>query len=212
MGPDVRTGLVVIGVVLVLLGAGLVLTLFILSGGSTTTAQFRPQDPNLSPSSSQDWIVPGPIGGSGSVSVSWTSTGPAGVALWPTTTCTAPGGFCPTGSPLINWTAAEQGQGTVSSASGSAFLLIVTNSGNNDLRFSAVISVSYTPASPVPAWSWGLIAAGGIVLITIGGIALFLGLYLPTGVYRDPNAGPVAIRHPSLPPDDPELESSEESP
>lgn len=200
------------GVVLVVLGAGLVLTLFILSGGQSTTLQLRPQDPSLSPGLSQDWIVPGPIGGSGSVSISWTSTGPAGVALWPTTTCTAPGGFCATGVPLLNWSAAELGQGTVSSASGSAYILIVTNSGNNDLRFSGLISVTYSPGSPVPAWSWGLIAAGGIVLLTIGGVALFLGLYLPTGVYRDPDAGPVAIRHPSLPPDDPELDSYEESP
>ncbi|HKN06669.1 MAG TPA: hypothetical protein VJ021_03555 [Thermoplasmata archaeon] len=207
-----RSGLVVIGVVIAVLGAGLVLTLFILSGGQSVTTQYRPQDPSLSPGFSQNWIVPGPIGGSGSMSVSWTSSSSAGVALWPTSTCTAPGGFCPTGVPLLNWTAAEFGQGTVSSASGSAYILIVTNSGNTDLRFTGLISVTYSPGSAVPDWSWGLIAAGGIVLLTIGGVALFLGLYLPTGVYRDPDAGPVAIRHPSLPPDDPELDSSEEPP
>ena len=131
-----RTGLVVVGVVLVVLGAGLVLTLFILSGGQSITTQLRPQDPSIAPGHPQDWIVPGPIGGSGSISVSWTSSFPAGVALWPTTTCTAPGGFRPNGVPLLNWTAADFGQGTVSSVSGSAYILIVTNSGNTDLRFS----------------------------------------------------------------------------
>lgn len=193
-----------IGILLAVLGAGLVLTLFFLSTGPSTTTQIRPEDPSLSPGAPQSWVVPGPTGGSGTITLSWTASAAADVNLWPATTCASPGGFCPTGVPALNWSNSLSGKGTLASATGATYILIVSDPGGAPLRFQGVVSVTYTPGTPVAAWSWGLIAAGGIALLTIGGIAIFLGLYLPPGVYRDPDSQPVARRHPSLPPDDPE--------
>lgn len=207
-----RTGLVVLGIVIAVLGVGLFLTLFFLAEGPSTTTQIRPEDPSVLHNVSQSWILPGPVAGRGSVSLSWTTSALAEVDLWGATPCTAPGGFCPSGPALLNWTSSVSGKGTVSSASGATFVLMVTNHGNIPLRFAAVVSVTYTPGTPVTTWIWALIAAGGMALLAIGGIALFLGLYLPGGVYHDPDAEMVAVRHPSLLPDDPESDLREGPP
>src|SRR5208282_4755740 len=106
---SVRTGLVAIGVIIVVLGAGSILTLFLLSSGPSSTTQIRPEDPSLSPGFPQSWVVPGAVGGSGSIAITWTATSSADVNLWPATTCASPGGFCPTGVAALNWTKATSG-------------------------------------------------------------------------------------------------------
>jgi hypothetical protein len=198
----VRTGLVVIGAVIALLGAGLIVTLFFLSGGPTITNHTTFEDPGIAPYSNQSWAVPGPTPGSGSVTLSWTMSGLANISLWPATTCAKPMGSCPTGPAALSWTLADSGNGSVSPSDSSTYILQATNPANNTLRFSAVISASYSSGSPLSSWSWGLIATGGIALLAIGGIALFLGLFLPGGVYQDPDGEVVAVRHPSLPPEE----------
>jgi len=209
----VRTGLVVIGIVIAALGGGLVLTLFAISGGATTTTtQYHPEDPGLASGASDSWVVPGAATGSESISVSWSTTALANVGLWAATTCSAPGGFCPTGAAALNWSMMTSGKGGISAGSGATFLLVATNPGTGPMKFTGLVSVTDTPNSPVPTWSWGLIAAGGIALLAIGGIAVFLGLYLPGGVYEHPDAGPRAVRHPSLPPEEPDFEAEDNPP
>jgi hypothetical protein len=200
----VRTGLVVLGIVIAVLGAGLILTLFFLSGGPVNSSQISLEDPGLAAHSNQSWVVSGPTPGSGSVTLSWTTSAAANVSLWPVTTCLGPFGPCQTGPAALSWSLATTGKGTVSPSNASAYILLVTNPGNSPLRFSGAVSVSYGPGTPLTAWSWGVIAIGGITLLAIGGIALFLGLFLPGGVYQDPDGEVVAVRHPSLPPEDPE--------
>ncbi|MGA7477273.1 MAG: hypothetical protein WBW47_08750 [Thermoplasmata archaeon] len=197
-----RTGLVVIGAVLALLGAGLIVTLFFLSGGPVTSSQISFEAPSLAGHSNQTWVVSGPSPGTGSVTLSWSTGVAANVSLWPATTCVGPMGSCPTGPPDLSWVLATSGKETVSPSDAPVYILLVTNPGNNPLRFSAVVSVTSSSGSPLTAWSWGLIATGGVALLAIGGIALFLGLFLPGGVYRDPDGEVEAVRHPSLPPEE----------
>jgi len=202
----VRTWLVVLGILITAIGAGLILTLFFLSTGPSTTVQIRPEDPGLPAHSTQPWVLPGPASGAGSVSLSWSSTALTSVSLQPATTCTGLPGYCATGPAVLSWSDVTSGRGTVSSANASFYLLLVTNPGTTPLSFRGIVSVQYSTGTPVSPVSWGLIASGGIALLAIGGIALFLGLFLAGGVYRPPPGGPVVVRHPSLPPDEPELD------
>ncbi|MGP8159381.1 MAG: hypothetical protein ACLPWO_07255 [Thermoplasmata archaeon] len=197
-----RTGLVVLGTIIAVLGVGLILTLVFLSSGSANTSQVSSQDPDLAPHSNETWIVSGPTPGAGSIALSWTASSPANVSLWPVTSCVGPFGPCRTGSAVLRWSAATSGQGTVVPSNASLYILLAANPGNLSLRFSAMFSISFAPTAPFPAWGWGLIATGGVALLTIGGIALFLGLFLPAGVYPDPDVEVAAVRHPSLPPED----------
>jgi hypothetical protein len=207
----VRTGLVVLGTIIAVLGAGLILTLVFLSSGSVNTSQVSSQDPSLAPHSNESWMISGPTPGAGSVGLSWTTSSPANVSLWPVTSCLGPFGPCRTGPAVLSWSLAVSGQGTVSPSNASLYILLVSNPGNIALRFSAVFSISFAPTAPFPAWGWGLIATGGVALLAIGGIALFLGLFLPGGVYRDPDGEVVAVRHPSLPPEDRDSDPGEQA-
>lgn len=201
-----RTWLVVLGIVIAVLGASLVLSLFVLSGGGSTTTRVSPSVPSLASQSSQSWDILGTQSGPATVTLSWTATAPADVSLVPATPCNSTSGYCPVGNYSLNWTAAERGKGTLTSVRAPGYLLMVHNPGGTTVSFSAAVSVTYGPASNVPTWTWGVIASGGIVLLVIGGIALFLGLFLAPGVYRPPGGTPDPVRHPSLPPDDPEAD------
>jgi hypothetical protein len=206
----VRTGLVVLGIVIAILGVGLVITLFFLSGGPSTTTQTNlggivlPPGANFSGPATSSSSVPE------SITLSWTSTTPANVALIPATACGT--SYCPSGGPELTWSNVTTGKGTLSSPDSSAYLLRIVNPGNVSLRFSAGISVSFAPPAPVPVWAWWLIAGGGVVLLGIGGIALFLGLFLPGGVYSPEGPPPEGRRPLDLPPDDLEDEGPRSGP
>jgi hypothetical protein len=198
----VRTGLVVLGVVIAVLGAGLVLSLFILDSGASTTTLVSPSVPSLSPQGSQSWDILGTQSSTATVSLSWFASGPADVSLVPGTPCSSSTGYCPTGNYSLNWTSATSGKGTLTGLTSYGYLLMVHNPGTKALSFSATVSVTFARGSSVPTWTWGLIAGGGITLLAIGGVALFLGLFLAPGVYDDPDGEVRAVRHPSLPPEE----------
>jgi hypothetical protein len=202
----VRTGLVVIGAAIAVLGAGLIVTLFFLSGGPVNSSNISFEAPSLAGHSNQTWVISGPSPGTGSVTLSWSTGTVANVSLTPAAACVGPMGSCPTGPPDLGWVLATSGKETVSPSDASLYILLVTNPGNNALRFSAVVSVTSSSPSPLTVWSWGLIATGGVALLAIGGISLFLGLFLPSGVYRDPDGELEAVRHPSLPPEEFDLD------
>ena len=104
---------------------------------------------------------------------------------------------------MFNWTLSLSGKGTDSSATSSAYILEVTNPGNGPIKFSAVVSVSYQPGGPLPTWAWGLIGLGGVVLLAIGGISVFLGFFLPGGVYRDSDEEETLVFPPDYIPEEP---------
>ena len=206
-----RTWLVVIGVVVAGLGAGLILTLFALSPGPATVTQFAVIAPDIPAHENQSWFVPGPASGGGSITVVWNSTTAVNVSLWLAATCISPTGFCATGNPALAWSMTTIGKGTVSS-SAPAYILVASNPGGGQARFSGSVSVTYGRGPVLPTWSWGLIALGALVLMVIGGIALFLGLFLAGGVYEDADREMEAVRHPSLPPEDFDSEFDDEHP
>jgi hypothetical protein len=189
----VRPWLVVLGSIIAVIGVGLVISLFLLLGGTVTTGQFRIDNPAIGPHSNWVEVVSRPISTQSSVSISWTTTAPANVTLTPAAPCSSVLGVCPTGPPVLNWTLVQSGKGTGASGNVSQYLLEVRNPGASTIAFTGVVSVNYNPNPPLPVWSLGLILVAGIILLAIGGIAVFLGLFLPTGVYdepEDPSLGP----------------------
>lgn len=197
-----RTGLVVVGVVIAVLGAGLILTLFILSSTPSTTTLVSPSVPEMSPDAGQIWDILGTQSSPATVTLSWSASAPADVSFVPATPCSSATGYCPVGNYSLNWTSVPTGKGTLTGVTAPGYLLMAHNPGSTPISFSATVSVTYARSSPVQAWAWGLIAGGGITLLSIGGIALFLGLFLGPGVYEQPDAEARAVRHPSLPPEE----------
>ncbi|HYB78657.1 MAG TPA: hypothetical protein VEG66_02720 [Thermoplasmata archaeon] len=197
-----RTGLVVVGAALAVIGGGLFFTLFVISGGPASTTRLSFDNPDIPGHVSWPEVIARSTTSSASISLVWSTNAPANVSLTPAGPCNSSLGVCPIGPPLFTWTQALSGKESGTSANASAFILVVANPGTVTLEFTGTVSVGYTPGSPLPPWAWGLIALGGVVLLAMGGIALFLGLFLPGGVYRDPPGSTMRLRPPPDPPDE----------
>jgi hypothetical protein len=185
----VRTGLVGAGAVVAIVGAGLVFSLFFLPGPPTNTHTTSDSIADLG-SSPRSWAISEDSVDSGSLSLSWTASGAATVQLWKAGPCAVGGGVCPVGSPIVSWNATDKGQWAMNGTIGSVYLLSATNYGTAPISFTGTLTESYqvaTPSSVVPAWA--LIALGGLILLGIGAVAIFLGFFLAAGVYRPPRSG-----------------------
>jgi len=106
------------------------------------------------------------------------------------------------GTPLFAWDQSLSGKETGTTGNATAFILVVGNPGGATLAFTGTVSVGFMSSSPLPSWAWGLIALGGVVLLSLGGIALFLGLFLPGGVYRESAGADLRLRPPPDPPEE----------
>jgi len=195
---------VVLGTVIAVIGGGLIVTLFAFVGGPTNTSQLTFENPALTPHTVLTEVIVPSTTATASVGLSWTTSAPANVTLTPATPCATAPGACPTGPPVFNWTLSVTGKGTDSSASASAYILEVANPQNGPIKFSAVVSVGYHPGGALPAWAWGLIGLGGVALLAIGGISVFLGFFLPGGVYSGSEEGPELTYPPDYVPDNPD--------
>jgi hypothetical protein len=186
----VRGGLLVAGVAIAVVGAGLMVSLFFLPGTPTDTRSASDSIADLGANSSRSWTIPEEVAVSGTLQLSWTTSGPANVYLSKTSTCPVGTGLCPVAPPIATWYGNLSGTWSLTGPVTAAYLLTVTNPGHTPISFSGTLTETYvvpTAAQAVPAWA--LILLGGLVLLGIGAIAVFLGLFLPPGVYRPPSPG-----------------------
>jgi len=185
----VRIGLVGAGAVIAIVGAGLLVSLFFLPGPPTVTRASTDSISDLG-TTSRTWTITEDTTISGSLSLVWTSSGAATVQLWKANPCTLGVGYCPVIPAIVTWNGNVTGQWSVQGPVASVYLLSVTNYGNSAISFTGTLTESYpvsTPSAAVPAWA--LIAVGGLFLLGIGALAVFLGFFLASGVYRPPRSG-----------------------
>lgn len=201
----------ILGSVIAILGAGLLVTLFFLSPGAVTTDQVSTQNQPVDPNVPYSEVVSPSSVVAGSITLTWSASGVVNVTLSPEVSCPRGSESCPPGPPVLSWQLASSGKGTVAHVNSSAYILEVVNPGNGLALFSDFITVAFQQPPPVPTWGWGLIAGGGVVLLAIGGIATFLGLFLPSGVYTRADGG-TPIRPPlDRPPEDSDLDPAVDS-
>ncbi len=184
-----RTGLFIAGVAVVVVGAGLLVSLFFLPGPPVNTRTNTVAFSDLGPNASKPLVITEAVTTSGSLVLDWNASAPVSVSLYSTVTCQGQG-VCPSGSPLVTWNGASTGAWSYHGAVGAAYLLSVVNFGHSTASFVGSLTETYnvaTPSQAVPAWA--LILIGGLFLLGIGGTAVFLGLFLEAGIYRPPRSG-----------------------
>jgi hypothetical protein len=183
----VRRGLLVVGVLLALVGAGLLASLFYFPNSQTTTLVTNATITGIGPNESRTTSLSEVTTGSGSLGITWTGTSPANVSMWALASCQGGNADCPVGPPLATWTAVTSGHWSMNGSVAVGYLILVKNVGTLILIFSATTTERYSVTTPfltVPLWAFMI--TGGLVLVAIGGIAVFLGLFLPGGVYSTP--------------------------
>jgi hypothetical protein len=179
----VRPGLLVLGTVIGVVGAGVLASAFFLPP-PTTQSQLGSFDvPNLASGHAFNSVIAGTNVSSGTIAISWTSTAAIKGALYHSAPCAATPGVCPVGSPLVSWPANLSGRWIFTGALTFPLVFAITNNG------PTMVTVQGTPvelysAGGTPTWAVLAIIAGGGILIGIGALAVFFGLFLRGGIYR----------------------------
>jgi hypothetical protein len=172
-----------------IVGAGVTLSAFFEPGAPTLTKVNPLAAPNLQPGLPRTMVVWLQNTSSGTLELSWVSSSNVNVSVYRATSCafidysTKPI-YCPDGPALASWPSNSSGHWTTTGAISFPFLLNLQNPGEKPVNVSAVFYESWASTSPpVPTWIFLSTLAGGIACISIGGVAIFLGLFLRSGVY-----------------------------
>jgi hypothetical protein len=198
----VRTGLLVAGAAVALIGAGVLLASLSFSTGPTST-QFDPVTlPSIAGHSYYEQQLVGVNESSATVSFTWAASKNIVVAVYPSVACPHISGVCPSGTPVATWWD-DAGRWSASGSITFPLFLNLSNPNATATSFSATFLETYTTSSlDNPTWNLFLPLIGAVVLIAIGGVAVFLGLFLGKGVYPGRNPPP-------LDPEDDELEDDD---
>ena len=192
-------GLLVAGAAVAVIGAGVLLASFSFATGPTDS-QFDPVTvPSIPGHTYYEQQLVGVNESSASVSLTWAASNKLVVTVYPAVHCPHATGVCPSGTAVATWWA-ESGRFAATGSLAFPLFLNISNANANATSFSATFDETYTTSALTnPTWNLFLPLIGAIVLCAIGGVAIFLGLFLPTGVYSGKNPPP-------LDPEDDELD------
>jgi hypothetical protein len=190
----VRPGLLAVGAALAIVGAAVIVVLVAPSDvpPSTHTGSWNEQD---LPQSPQTYFFPAMSSGSAVLSVTWslgiqpTELASSSVSWYAATACSTGTDWCPDGPALVNWTNDTSGVWSDSGSSGPMFELSVdaVGRGGTPVDLAATFSEQYrTTDRPLPMVPFLLVMSGGALLAGIGAVAVYLGLFLPPGLYPRP--------------------------
>ncbi len=209
-----RTGLVIVGVALAVVGAGLTLSAFFQPGAPSLTQVNPLAAPNLQPGLPRTMVVWLENTTSGTLELNWVSSSTVNVSVYQATSCgfvnaNAHVSYCPQGAALVSWPSNSSGHWNTTGAISFPLLLNLQNLGAKPVTVNAVFDEVWSSTNPgVPTWIFVSTLAGGVVCITLGGVAIFLGLFLRSGLYSPPPSAD------GLDPDDldPEFDAGELEP
>jgi hypothetical protein len=202
----VRKGLLLVGAAIVLLGVGVLAASFSLGSTGAVTLHNHVAVSQIAANSTYTLLLSGANESSATVNLLWSSPQYLHVAVYAPGSCPHGPGICPSGPPLVTWTS-DSGLWTYTGRASFPLILNLTNSGTGNAAYNVTLLESYSHGTwSDPTLVQLLPLAGAIVLVGIGGIAVFLGLFLRSGVYT----GPAPVKVPADF-DDEELEGIEDA-
>jgi len=188
----VRKGLAFTGVAVALVGAGVLLVAISLSSGTSGSIVEGVSAPVIAANTNYTHVIPSSPQRSAAVIFAWSSTRSVQVSLYVAGGCPnqTVGYVCPSGGALKHWWS-ETGTWSWSGAVTEPWLLIVVNPNSTAAALNGTLVESYpAPTSFSSGINLVVLLVGSILLIGIGALALFLGLFLRGGVYQ-PRPEPV---------------------
>jgi len=179
----VRPGLIAVGVGLVVLGAAVFVG--VLDPGNTPLVQRT--DPgfivDLTGTNWRTLTYPTTPEGRATLTLTWSASAPANVSLYADQACTTP----PCNGPSLRyWVGNVSGKWTATGAVGSMYLLWVYAAvpHNGSINFSATLTEQYrTGQLTLPFVPFLITMVAASLLAGMGAVILYLGLFLPAGVY-----------------------------
>jgi hypothetical protein len=186
----VRAGLLVAGAAVAVIGVGVLLASLSFSTGPMET-QFDPISVStVAGHSFFSQQLTGVNRSSASISLVWSSSRYLNVNVYSSEPCPHLTGVCASGTPVAFWWG-DSGRWSTSGSLSFPLFLNLSNPNGTTATFTGILLESYTTSALAnPTWNLFLPLTGGVVLIAIGGVAVFLGLFLPKGVYTRPPGPP----------------------
>jgi hypothetical protein len=183
-----RTGLVAVGAAIAMVGASVIVAVVLPLDSPSLARISTAERDGLPPEASWSDDFATTTGASVSVSFSWVATGLTEVRWYEAAPCQGTTGYCVEGGALQNWSGQESGRWTMAGVPSALYCVQVSVPGNaSPVNFSADFQESYHPSSfPLPELPLLLTLTGGALLVGIGSVAAYLGLFLPAGTYTDP--------------------------
>lgn len=170
-----------------IVGASVVVAVSMPFGSMGSSETDRTWQTLVGPDTSAKHDLPTTPVGNAAVRFSWNSTHAAEVYWFAAGPCAQVAGWCLEGGPLANWTGNTTGHWTGSGAPASAYCVLVEDPTSAPVNFSGELVESYSNAPHhLPMIPLVLIVGGGALLVGIGGLAIYLGLFLPSGIYQTP--------------------------
>lgn len=189
-----RTGLVIIGLVIVSVGAAVFLTVVLYppmhTVSSITSSNFlAAAAPNGGPGSRAGVLPNEP---QGSVVLFWIANASVGLSFYDSIGCHTFVNQTCRGTPIITWPQNSSGLYISPNSLACPCYAIPTNSHSYEVGINGYLVVTYPTTVPsLTEWSYAAVFFGSLILLVIGGLALFLGLFLRGHLFGgDPPSGP----------------------
>jgi len=193
-----RSGLVAVGAAFAVVGAAVIVGV-LYPGDSPTNGRTSLADANgLSPGSWRQFVLAATASNAATVTLNWTATtgnpstlASVNVSLYTARPCPPSTVPCAVDPALYTWTGSNGGQWSASGRAASTYLLYVDDPAGQKLsdNFTATFVEQYRLGGlPLPMVPFAVTMVGGGLLAGVGAVALYLGLFLPSGVYDAPPA------------------------
>lgn len=179
-----RKGLLIVGIGVLIVGATFIATLVSLPPPPSQISARTLDVPYVLDNSTTTTKVTPASASSANVYFSWVSTIPIAVSLYDQTPCASGNLSCTPNMPLASWALNSSGQWNSSGTIDLPVYVVLTNNGSTPATVSGTVVATYVPSTPyLPTWSLVALVTGALVLLAIGAVAAFLGLFLRGGVY-----------------------------
>jgi len=186
----VRTGLLAVGAAMAIVGAGVVAAITMPFAAPDTSRSSQSWDFVVPPESLKTYNITATPGDSASVRFAWNSTVATKVVWYSAGPCSPTPNWCVSGI-LASWNGNTTGKWTVSGVPPTGYRVQIVDSGSAPVSFSGqfVESVS-EPSHHLPMVPFAFVLSGGSILIGLGGLSIYLGLFLPSGTFGPRVSGP----------------------
>jgi len=187
----VRIGLIAVGAAFAIVGAGVIAAMALTEQGPSATRTGEASLEQLAPATNATILLPAVATGDGLANLAWNASAPAEVYWYAEAPCSPPPGWCFEGGALANWSGIMGGEWSWQGNVASLYCLYVVDKADHSVNITASFVESYPTAIhrlPLVPFLWTM--AGGSLLLGVGGMAVYLGAFLPAGIYSTPAAVP----------------------
>ncbi|MFZ0698623.1 MAG: hypothetical protein WAN74_00260 [Thermoplasmata archaeon] len=182
-----RKGLLIVGIGVAIVGATFIATIVSLPPPPSQISASLLDVPYVRDNSTMTETMSPASAPSANVYFSWVSDYPIAVSLYDQFPCAPGNRSCTPTTPLVSWVENASGKWSSSGGVDLPVYVVLTNNGSTPATVSGTVVATYVPSTPyLPTWSLVALVTGALVLLGIGAVAIFLGLFLRAGIYGRP--------------------------